>query len=166
MNNLHFLALAAVVLASDLSGAEPDKARQLFASYYEEYLQLFPVTATMIGDHRYDDRLGNELSDEHRAKQASLARRYTVELKAMDRSKLSAEDRLSCDILQSDLDRMSGALQFPDHWLPVGQMDDLPTGFALLASGESIHPFKTVSDYEKFLGRMKDFAVCVDTAIA
>lgn len=146
--------------------AQSDRLRQMFDQYYEEYLVLFPHMATLVGDHRYDDRLANDLSDEHRGKVAALADKYSRELAGIDRASLTTGDQLSCEVLQSDLRRLTDGLKFPEHWIPVGSMFDWPTMFALLASGMSIQPFKTVADYEKFLGRVRDFTVWTDTAIA
>ena len=82
------------------------------------------------------------------------------------RARLSKTDQSSYDVLKSDLSRIRDGLRFPEHWLPVGRMDDLPTAFARLGSGNDIQPFKTVRDYENFLGRVRDFTTWVDTAIA
>jgi uncharacterized protein (DUF885 family) len=139
---------------------------QLFESYYEERLTFFPLDATTNGDHRYDDRLANDISDEHRSRLAALVEKYSRQLAQIDRDGLSEDDRLSCDILKSDLTRISEGLKFPEHWLPIGRMDDLPTLVARLGSGTDIQPFKTVKDYERFLGRLRDFTPWVDTAIA
>jgi uncharacterized protein (DUF885 family) len=146
--------------------AQSERLRQMFDQYYEQYLVLFPHMATLAGDHRYDDRLANDISDEHRAKVAALADRYSRELSRMDRTGLPAGDQLSCEVFESDLRHMADGLKYPEHWIPVGQMDDGPTIFALLASGMSIQPFKAVADYEKFLGRVRDFTVWMDTAVA
>jgi uncharacterized protein (DUF885 family) len=176
-----FLAVAALALftacflvaqakpqeaASAKSQAESGRLHQVFENYYEERLILFPYEATYNGDHRYDDRLGNSISDEHRTKQAVLADTYSRELARCDRARLSKTDQSSYDVLKSDLSRIRDGLRFPEHWLPVGKMDDLPTTFARLGSGNDVQPFKTVRDYENFLGRVQDFTTWVDTAIA
>ncbi len=139
---------------------------QLFENYYEERLVLFPLDATLNGDHRYDDHLANDISDEHRSRLAGLTEKYSRLLAAVEREGLSDADQLSCDILKSDLARIDAGLKFPEHLLPVGRMDDLATTFARLGSGTDIQPFKTVQDYERFLGRMRDFTAWVDTAVA
>ena len=143
-----------------------ERLHQLFENYYEERLILFPLEATFNGDHRYDDRLANDISEEHRGQQAALADRYSGELTRIGRAGLSEANQLSYDVLTSDLTRMREGLKFPDHWLPVGMMDDLPTMLARLGSGSDIQPFQTVKDYENFLGRVRGFGVWVDTAIA
>lgn len=179
--NLGLLTACVLAVAVPVSGTEQtkpqslrpvknqtqsDRLSQIFENYHEERMVLFPVEATYIGDHRYDDRLANVISDEHRGKQAALADRYSRELSNIDRSGLNETDQLSYDVFRSDLGRISDGLKFPEHWLPVGKMDDMPTTFAQLGSGNDIHPFKTVKDYENFLGRVRDFTVWVDTVIA
>jgi uncharacterized protein (DUF885 family) len=139
---------------------------RLFDNYYEERLALFPVEATLNGDHRYDGCLANEISEEHRNRQEDLANKYLRELAAIDRDGLSEADQLGWDVLRSDLTRIKEGLKFPEHLLPIGRMDDLPTTFARLGSGTDIQPFKTVEDYESFLGRIHGFTAWVDMAIA
>ena len=49
------------------AGASADSAalHRLFEDYFERQLQLNPLMATFIGDHRYDDKLTNNISPEH-----------------------------------------------------------------------------------------------------
>ena len=53
-----------------------------------------------------------------------------------------------------------------DHLMPINQMWGLSITFAQLGSGNGFQPFKTVKDYENFLGRTNGFESYVDTAIA
>src|SRR5438034_1278336 len=66
---------------------------RVFDDYYEETLVLDPVTATMLGDHRFDDRMAIEISDEHRARVAAMCRRTLARLAAFAPAELDAEDR-------------------------------------------------------------------------
>jgi uncharacterized protein (DUF885 family) len=160
-------AIRCLTQAASASGQMPsEQLRLLFENYYQERLILFPLDATLNGDHRYDDRLANDISDEHRNQLAGLADKYSHQLAAISRDGLSGADQLSYDVLKSDLARIDEGLKFPEHLLPVGRMDDLPTTFARLGSGTDIQPFKTVQDYERFLGRVRGFTVWVDTAVA
>ena len=54
------------------AGASADSAalHRLFEDYFERSLQLNPLLATFIGDHRYDDKLTNNISPEHIADRA------------------------------------------------------------------------------------------------
>src|SRR5438046_8460220 len=72
----------------------------LFSDYHEERLKLFPMEATMAGDHRYDDLLPNNLTETFRSFEGAFYKRYLSALDRIDRSHLSAEDQTSCDILK------------------------------------------------------------------
>jgi len=147
-------------------GDDTSRLHRLLEDYYQARLVLFPLEASAIGDHRYDDRLTNDISDAHRAQVAALAERCARELERIDRARLSEADQLSWDVFRSDLTRIRDGLKFPEHWLPVGKMQDLPTAFVLLGSGKDVQPFQTVRDYERFLGRVDGFRAWVETAMA
>jgi uncharacterized protein (DUF885 family) len=163
------LAAALLVsVAAPVAGAqaEPPALGPLLEAYFEEGLELFPLRATTIGDHRYDDRLGVEIGDEHRERQRAYYRKYSDALARIDPKRLAGQDRLSYQILQWQLAANLEALSFDAHLTPVTQFGGLPLEFPRLASGAGAHPFKTVKDYENFLGRVNDFQTWVDTAIA
>ena len=139
---------------------------RVFDDYYEESLELDPVTATTLGDHRYDDRMANEISEAFRARTADMCRRFLARLAAFSPADLGEDDRLSAELLRRELaDRIEG-LQFPDHLLALTHISGQPVDFPIMGSGGGVHPFDTTADYERFLHRMDDFVAWVDTAIS
>ena len=71
---------------------QPDAARQLnrlFEDYFERSLQLNPLQATFIGDHRYDDRLTNDISPAHIAAALAVDRQYLDAVLEFDPKSLS-----------------------------------------------------------------------------
>ena len=44
----------------------------IFADYFERNLEMNPVNATFIGDHRFDDRLANSNSPEYLAAEEAM----------------------------------------------------------------------------------------------
>src|SRR5580765_1803927 len=52
--------------------SESRKLHEIFESFFEAELVLFPTFATEIGDHRYDDQLEIAISEEHIAAQRRL----------------------------------------------------------------------------------------------
>ncbi len=67
---LAVLALAAALGCSPLartpwssqsqqSSSESRRLNDIFENYFEAYLELFPLYASQIGDHRYDHRLSD-----------------------------------------------------------------------------------------------------------
>jgi uncharacterized protein (DUF885 family) len=143
----------------------PELAR-IFDDYYEESLALDPVTATTLGDHRYDDRMANDISEAFRARLGEMAHRFLTRLAAISPAGLTGEDRLDHELLRRELsDRLEG-LTFPDHLLALTHISGQPVDFPIMGSGGGVHPFETAADYDHFLRRMDDFVAWVDTAIA
>jgi uncharacterized protein (DUF885 family) len=150
---------------SQQSSPESRRINDIFENYFEAYLELFPLYATQIGDHRYDHRLSNNLSAEHRAAQRQLYQETLEQLAAIDRSALVPAERLYHEVLDRSLRLRLEASRFPSHLLPVRQLGSLVIEFPLMGSGGGIHPFKTVADYDNFLQRIDGFVAWVDSAI-
>src|SRR5215471_10488828 len=81
----------------------PDQQFEALAGrYVEETLQTNPEFATRIGDHRFDDRLG-DYSLAGVKKQRDMTARYLQELSAISSARLNAVNRIDYDILQNRL---------------------------------------------------------------
>ncbi len=152
--------------AQPTSGPDAGRLAVLLDRYWEDTVVLNPILATMIGDDRYDDQLPNFLAPEYRARMKAHLEKYEQALATFDRARLQGQDRLSYDVLKHDLDDGLEALRFPDWLVPVNQFFSVPNLFALLAAGKSIQPFRTVKDYDAFLGRMAKVPALFDQAIA
>jgi uncharacterized protein (DUF885 family) len=142
-----------------------EQAAELFESYYEEYLALFPRAATEVGDHRYDHLFENDISEENREAERDLYAAYLKRSELLDRDALAPDERMSLDVLRFVLTGYLEGLAYPDHLMPITQMVCTPADFADMGAGETLHPFETVQDYDNFLGRMDGFVVWVETAI-
>lgn len=146
----------------------PDAARQLnqlFEDYFERSLQLNPLQATFIGDHRYDDRLANDISPAHIAAALAVDRQYLDAVLQFDPKSLSPQDRLSWEIFVSERRTAIAAAQFPSQWLPINQLFGIPTLMPVLGSGTNAQPFETAQDYDRFLARINDYVVWSDQSI-
>lgn len=137
----------------------------LFDDYFERNLELNPLTATFIGDYRYNDRLANTFSPEYRAALAVMDEEFLRRLLEIDREQLDSQDQLSYDIFKLNREESLEGHQFPSHLLPINQLYSLTSSFVQLGSGTSAHPFKTVKDYDDFLSRSDQFAINVDQVI-
>ncbi len=138
----------------------------LAEAYFEEMLALHPVWATALGDHRYDDHYPVDIGPDYRA-----ALRAMLEIKReaagkIERSELDDERKVSLDLLIRELDVGIAGFAYPDYLLPVSHYISPPAYFAVLGSGEGIQPFRTVRDYENFLGRIDGFEAWMRQAIA
>lgn len=66
------VASAPSMADSNRSSTESLEINTIFEKYFEAYLELFPLYATQIGDHRYDHRLAVNIAAPHRAAQGNL----------------------------------------------------------------------------------------------
>ncbi len=139
---------------------------QIFDRYYEDYLRLYPLTATAAGDPRYNDQLPNTGSAAFIKAQHDFYTRYAAELKTIAYSQLNAEDQISYAILQDIISRNLEGEQFHSEYMPVNQVFSLTLEMGQLGSGKGAQPFNTVQDYENWIKRATAFSAWTDTAIA
>lgn len=166
---VHLAALGAAAVFTGCGGGQPAAPSEELASlvdeYFERYIELNPLTATAIGDHRWDDRLPNNIGSDHRIEEEALEREFLARIEQIDPDTLNAQDLLTWEVFNRERSLAVEGFQYPSWLLPVNQFSSLPNSFAQLGSGENIQPFATVKNYEDFLGRMDDFSVWVDQAI-
>ncbi|MHA4739365.1 DUF885 domain-containing protein [Dyadobacter sp. MSC1_007] len=139
--------------------------KEVFASYYEERLPLYPLEATMNGDNRYNDRMSEDLSQAGKAKATAFYKKYQDELAKYDREKLTGEEKVSWDLLQWECNINLEGLKYPIELMPINQIFSTHLMIGQMASGSSLQPFKTVKDYDNWLKRVDGFVVWCDTAV-
>jgi uncharacterized protein (DUF885 family) len=152
----------AVVQAPGQASAE---LNALVEEYFDKVLELNPLYATSIGDYRFNDRMANTLSPEHIELSAALDREYLERLLAIDPAQLAGQDRLTYDTFRWSREMDLAGDRFPGELQPIDQFYSITNSFVQLGSGTSVHPFKTVKDYDDFLSRVDDFSIIVDQAI-
>ncbi len=176
MQPVRSAALAVLFLVAACGGNEEptatdvvepsDALSALFDEHFERNLELNPVSATFIGDNRYNDRMANFVSADYLAASDALDREFLQRLLEIDRDQLDYQEQLSYDIFRINREQSLEGRQFPFELIPVNQFWSITNFFAQLGSGASAHPFKTVRDYEDFLSRADDFADMSDTIVA
>jgi len=85
----------------------PSQADAAFAElskrYLDEVMKLSPISATQIGDHRFDAEVDN-LSAAGRQAGLDFSRRYLAELDAIDLAQLSRDNHVDALILKNTLE--------------------------------------------------------------
>jgi uncharacterized protein (DUF885 family) len=169
-------ACVLLIIACSMAGSGPaeaqsasERARAIFAAYYEWQLRERPVFATALGDHRYDDRL-TDYSEAAIARRKSAVAEFARDLRAIDRGALAGQDRVSYDVLGVLLEnerRTAAVFGDPDAtgadlWLAVNQFNGPQIGFASLPQLIRVSRFETVADYENFLKRLEAVPAWLD----
>lgn len=137
----------------------------LLRAYHEDYLRLFPFTATSAGDPRYNDNLPNDISQPYQDTLKAFYERYQAALRLYDKASLSTDDQLSYDLLSYESEIALEGLTFNDDLTPISQTFSMPLMMAMFGSGTASQPFKTVKDYDNWLKRIDGFVAWCDTAI-
>ena len=139
--------------------------KEFFENYYQERLPLYPLEATMNGDNRYNDRMTDDLTQAGKNKLTVFYTKYQTELVKYDREKLSAEEKVSYDLLKWECNINLEGLKLQTELMPINQIFSTHLMISQLAGGTSIQPFKTVKDYENWLKRVDGFVIWCDTAV-
>ncbi|RFM30472.1 DUF885 domain-containing protein [Deminuibacter soli] len=171
MKKLLMVLLAGAAAAGCHTGTNTAKTpntalANLFNSYYEDRMQLFPLEATFNGDNRYNDQLPVDFTDSYRAKLKTFFQRYQDSIGQYKRDELSENDQVSYDIFTYEMKTSLDGLQFHDNYMPANQFWGLTLTLGQLGSGEGAQPFKTVQDYDMWLKRAAGFSAWTDSAIA
>ena len=152
-------------LTSHLSAQEVKKSSQTvliekyFDDYYQQYLILFPLEATSIGDNRYNNLMPAKISPDFIAKEKSLYQNTLKSLALVDSKQLEPTHQLAKEILEYELTMRLEGLALKSERIPASQFDGLHLSFAQMGSGTGSHPFKSVKDYDDWLQRMEAFSV-------
>lgn len=150
---------------ADTRISEDQRLEDIVERYFDEQLKASPLMATYLGLSQYqalfDHPLSKELDDQHLA----LEQQFLTQMKNLDASKLSTQQRLSYEIFIQDRELAIAGAQFPKRLLPLDQMDGMHNVLPALGSGESAQPFNTEQDYQDFISRAQGFVVWLDSAI-
>ncbi|MRW88119.1 DUF885 family protein [Pseudoduganella sp. FT26W] len=147
--------------------ASADKAVLAIANeYYDAVARFEPIGATENGDNRFDDQLGLSIAPARRAAQFKLYRGFAKRLQAIKPYQLDVKGRINYDILAYELQGLIAMERFPEHLLPVNQMDSVPVTLANYAGGEASQPIGTVKEYDAYLSRVSQMPAWIDQAIA
>jgi uncharacterized protein (DUF885 family) len=144
---------------------QADYLDKVYEEYFLANLQLNPLQATFVGDHRFNDQLANFLSEEHRTRQRMLEEEYLAALADIDLDALDEQQRLSYEIFKRDRETAIEQLEHPDHLMPIDQFYNMAGRFAMLGSGQSAQPFASFDDYQDWAQRMQQLPTLFDQAI-
>ncbi len=166
------IALALAVLCAGFASAAQEPAspaqrlNKLADEFYVARASFDPLHyATANGDSRYDDQVGMSISPQVRAAYFAHMERLRARLAGIPRTALSNEEQLNRDILAFELDSSLDLAKFPEHLLPIHQMDSVPSILANYASGTGSQPLTTPAQYQAYLHRLEQMPRWIDQAV-
>lgn len=156
----------AIVLPGGASANANQRLDSLAEAYFEAGLALSPVQATSLGDNRYNHIYTVGFSPDIRNRARALTQEYERLLQTIDPATLDAQHKLTYEIFRRELEENRESERFPQHLIPLNQFFNFTAGFVQMGAGTGLHPFRTVDDYEDFLGRIRGFEQAIDVTIA
>ena len=110
-----FFALLIAMSATLPSTASDKDFDRLAKEYVDEFPALHPVSATQLGDHRFDAEL-DEVSDVARRQEVDFCRRYLKRLAKIERKDLSRDRQVDAELLQQQLRSTVWHLETLQEW--------------------------------------------------
>jgi prolyl oligopeptidase len=133
---------------------------QLYDDYWEFILKEYPLTATYLGDHRYDGTL-EDASEEAFDRRVAQSKKYLDRLRSIKKPS-PKPDQLNYELFERELEDNLEAAKFRPYLTPVTQQSGLQIDIPELVT---YHPFGSVSDFENFSSRLRAFPRLVDQVI-
>jgi uncharacterized protein (DUF885 family) len=147
------------------AGVESARLNTLADSYWNAQARFNPLMASDLGDSRFLDQIGMAIGPRQRAAQFVLYRDMVTQLHTIQRDRLSPRDQTTWDILDYDLAANLRLAAFPEHLLPLDQIESLPIEIANVSTGEGTQPLHSVKDYRAYLNRLDQLGPWIDQAI-
>ncbi|WP_433755972.1 DUF885 domain-containing protein [Nocardia sp. CA-135398] len=138
-----------------------DELTNLADRYWDSVLAAAPSTATLLGDHRFDDRV-EDLSPGAEQRLLATFRELRDQVDALDAEKLNGTDRVTRSLLRTELDSAIDNLGWRPTELMSDQMDGVHAGMLMMApqikATEPQHAHALVQRHRQF-GTLLDQAV-------
>lgn len=145
-----------------VAGVTDPALRALLAAHWEDRLARDPVGATALGDHRFDDRLGDG-SAAGIAAGLAAERRFLDDARRIDAARLSERDQETLAVFVWDRDTSIG-LAACEGWSYAVSPRDNP--LAWFADLPETHTVDAPADGERLVARYRAIGHATDDAIA
>jgi uncharacterized protein (DUF885 family) len=156
-----WFVFSSALVAAEAEMNETEMLQTFFEEEWEYGLKENPIKATLFGDLRYNDRLGDSsiAAIERRQRHGVEALR---QLKSIDRSKLADSGKLNYDLYLENLTLRIEGHRFPWYLTPIDQMGGVQQGPPNVVRSL---PFRNAKHYEDYLSRLSQLPAVVDQTI-
>ncbi len=156
-----WFVFSSALVAAEAEMNETEMLQTFFEEEWEYGLKENPIKATLFGDLRYNDRLGDSsiAAIERRQRHGVEALR---QLESIDRSRLADSDKLNYDLYLENLTLRIEGHRFPWYLTPINQMGGVQQGPPNVVRSL---PFRNAKHYEDYLSRLSQLPAVVDQTI-
>ncbi|MEM9494577.1 MAG: DUF885 family protein [Pseudomonadota bacterium] len=154
---------AGVVLAAAPAMASPaDDLNQLIDDYWDNELRENPFRATGAGISDYNAKVP-AVAPADQERRAAMGADLLARLDAIDRTALSSSDKTNADLLKFILKHDVALAPFDAWRMPILSDSGFHTGIAHVVGST---PFRTETDYEDYIERLKALPGFLDQNVA
>ncbi len=155
------LVFSSHMFAADTLDARRKQLNDLVSEYWEYNLKVNPVFASIIGDKRYNDQLG-DTSAESLKKESAKQREYLARFEAIDTSGFPQQEKLNKELEIREIKRDLGFYELKLWEMPVSQISGIHIQAPQLVT---ILSFETVKDYTDYISRLHELPRVFDETI-
>lgn len=143
------------------NNSEVGQLNALFDDAWERELRENPVSASYLGDKRYNDEWGDgsfaAMQASHQADRETLQR-----LAKIDRSALPEDEKINYDLFQREYENRISGFEQERYLIPLNQRGGIQTANELTETLQ----FNNLKDYEDWISRLEKFGTAMDQTIA
>ena len=134
----------------------------LLAEQWDYRMRTSPIEATIYGDKRWNDQLG-DFSEEAVEKDLRETRKFLARFEAIDSTGFPDQEALNKELMVRDLEMQLEGVRFKSWEMPVSQMGGIHIFLPMLPS---LAPFESVKDYRDYISRLTQVSRAFDQTIA
>lgn len=135
--------------------------QELINEEWEYRLKEYPMFATHVGDHRYDNTL-DQKSEQDYERRLQYYRTFKARLDAIPLDNLEGIDKQNYQVFDFVIHRFIRSIEFKSYRIPLSKVN----GFHLrLPELYSFMPFKTIQDYKTYIARLEAIPAFIDQNI-
>lgn len=126
---------------------------RLFQDHWDAWMRFDPLTASYVGDQRFNDRLPTATNESFQNWREQLVN-FQSRLKSIPRQALSTDDQLNYDLFTHLVENEISEIGFNAYRLPMSRTG----GFHLMFPDVfQVMPFDSPQDYANYISRLEAF---------
>lgn len=126
---------------------------KIVAEDWEHTLQEFPLFASRIGDHRFDDKL-SQVREEDQLRRKKISQNTLSQLEKVDDQSLSTRERVNLEILKRQKREHIAGIEFRSYLIPITSRSGFHIYFPELPRHMRM---ESLEDHENYIARLWAF---------
>ena len=156
------LALLAMLPASALAAADSERFKSIYEAEWAFRLREFPMFASYVGVHDYDDRMGR-VSEADQARRHAYWKNVREQLNGISCERLAREECIDYRIYVQQMDNFIADYETRSYLIPFNSDWGFFMEWARLPEDTG---FSRVEDYRNYLARLHEMPAVMDEYIA